>query len=268
MTNISLSNPYFKELADEHRIWLASFDARHQMNWNRLLKGNIEAACCEAAVRRILKNFNVVVEPNEHLRSDGSGPDFYCKVSGSPFYAEVTCILRSTATELTGISDEPTSANWFPPFGITEAIFSKCVGKAKQCREMDAPTLVIVGTFHVNVAMTCIEKVIVSSVLTGKTRIVWNIDITTGEQSGETYQLTEFEGAAFLEPDAQHEVGFKRSSISGVVLCGLGISRCLGVLHPNPARPFDPALLSEVEFGRIDLDRSNNQLNVHWPSGV
>lgn len=266
-STVSLSNTYFQELANEHRDWLTSFDSRHLANWDRLLNGNVEAACCEAAVRRLLASFGVYVEPNEQLRQDGSGPDFRCEASGSHFYTEVTCVLCSTATERTGISEEPSGFAPFAPFGMTEAIFSECVGKAKQCRDMDGPTLVAVGTFHGFAAMACFQKVIVSSVLTGKTKMAWDINISTGQQAGETYQLTELEKAAFLKPDTQQEVGFARSSISGLMLCGLGISRVLGVLHPNPARPFDPALLPNIEFGRVGLDRSSRQLHVNWPNG-
>lgn len=267
MAAASLDNPYFQELAEDHSGWLASFDERHMANWKRLLNGNVEAACCEAAVRRLLQCFGVSVEPNEQLREDGSGPDFRCESNGTPFYTEVTCILCSTATAKTGISEEPSSFAPFDLFGMTEAIFSKCVRKDDQCHDMDAPTLVAVGTFHGFAAMTCFDKVIVSSVLTGKTKLSWNIDVLTGKQAGEPYQLTNLEKAAFLKPDPQQEVGFARSSISGVILCALSLSRCLGVLHPNPDRSFDTALLPNVEFGRVELDRVSRQLRVRWANG-
>lgn len=266
MVAASIQNPYFQELANEHRAWLASFAKQHLANWERVLIGNIEAACCEAAVRRLLTSFGISVEPNEQLRPDGGGPDFQCDANGSKFYTEVTCVLCSTATARTGMPEEPHCGS-FNPFGMTEAIFSECVEKASQCRDMDAPTLVAIGTFHGFAAMSCFQKVIVSSVLTGKTKIGWKIDITTGQQAGQTYQLTELEKAAFLKPDSFQEVGFARSSISGLLLCGLGISRCLGVLHPNPARPFDPSMIANIEFGRVELDRSSRQLRVQWPNG-
>lgn len=261
-----IQNRYFQKLANEHRSWLASFAEQHLANWERLLKGNVEAACCEAAVRKLLESLGIFVQPNEQLRADGGGPDFKCDANGFKFYVEVTCVLCSTATARTGIPEEP-HCGAINPFGMTEAIFSECVQKASQCRDMDAPPLVAIGTFHGFAAMACFQKVIVSSVLTGKTKIGWDIDITTGKQAGQTYQLTELEKAAFLKPDPLQEVGFARSSISGLLLCGLGISRCLGVLHPNPARPFDPALIENVEFGRVELDRASRQLRVQWPNG-
>jgi len=267
MDECALDKTYTNELAAEHRAWLNSFDLCHLDHWKRLLNENSEAAYCEAAVRRLLASFGVSVEPNEQLRADGGGPDYWCFRNKSHFYTEVTCVLRATAAAKTGISEEPRRKGLIAPFGMIEAIFSECVSKAKQCRDMDAPTIVAVGTFHSFAAMSCFKKVIVSSVLTGKTKTAWNIDISTGQQAGEMYQLTELEKAAFLKPDPQQEVGFARSSISGLLLCGLGISRYLGVLHPNPARPFDPMILKEVEFGRVEFDRASRQFHVTWPNG-
>ena len=184
-----------------------------------------------------------------------------------PFYTEVTCVLRTTAMKKTDLSEKSRGFAPYAPIGMIEAIFTECVGKAKQCRDMDAPTIVAVGTFHSFAAMSCFKKVILSSVLTGQTRMAWNIDISTGHQDEETYQLTELEKAAFLKPDPEEEVGVARASISGLLLCGLGISLYLGVLHPNPARPFDPMILKEVQFGRVEFDRASRQFHVTWPNG-
>jgi hypothetical protein len=267
MCEIPLDADYISELEAEHREWLSSYASRHLANWDRLRKGNHEAACCEAAFRRQLIFLGATVQPNEVLRADGSGPDFRCSSNGSHLYVEVTCVLRSTATQKSGIMDG--STGWAPlnPFGMIDAIFSECTNKASQRRNMDAPTIVAVGTFHANAARICFERLTVASVLTGKTKMSLDIDLGTGEQDGATFEVTGLEKAAFLKPDSQEEVGFARCSISGVVLCGLGISRCLVVLHPNPAKPFDPALLPGIDFGSVVIDRITGQLRVSWTGG-
>jgi hypothetical protein len=267
---LTLSNPYWAALADEHRRWLAPFDSQHLKNWERMLRADIEAALCEAGVRHRLEELGVAVEPNERLAGACGGPDFRCVSGAGKFYIEVTCIQIATAEEKTGIKDEPKRE--FAPFnvmGMAEAVFSECVGKAAQCANLDAPALVAVGTFHSTAAMVGFEKVLVNSVLTGKTMMAWNIDISTGNQVGDTYQTTELHKAAFLRPDNTQEIGYARSSISGVLLCGLGTlpGQCLGVLHPNPARPFDPSALPGIEFGEVEIDRDSRQLRVHWPRG-
>ncbi len=246
---------------------MSSYASRHLANWDRLRKGNLEAACCEAAFRRHLISLGVIVEPNEVLRANGSGPDFRCSSNGSHFYVEVTCVLRSTATQKSGILDGSTRWAAFDPCGMIDAIFSECANKASQCRDMDAPTIVAVGTFHANAARTCFKRAQVASVLTGKTKIAWDIDTFSGQQTGDSYQVTALEKAAFLKPDLREGVGFARCSISAVLLCGLGISRCLGVLHPNPAKPFNPAVLPGIVFGSIEIDRATGRLRVSWTGG-
>ena len=267
MCEIPLDTEYISDLAEEHRAWLSSYGSKHLANWDRLLKGNVEAACCEAAFRRHLISLGVIVEANEVLRANGSGPDFRCSSNGSHFYVEVTCVLRSTATQKSGILDGSTRWAAFDPCGMIDAIFSECANKASQCRDMDAPTIVAVGTFHTNAAMTCFKRAYVTSVLTGKSKMAWDIDTCTGQQTGDSYQVTALEKAAFLKPDLREGVGFARCSISGVLLCGLGISRCLGVLHPNPARSFDPSLLPSIDFGSVEIGRTTCQLRVHWTGG-
>lgn len=265
--SLTLNNPYWKKLAEEHRAWLAAFDPQYLANWEKMLKADSEAALCEAGVRQRLQAEGVSVEPNERLTGNCGGPDFRCSIKDSTFYVEVTCISISTVEARTGLPAMPSPGmKAFPPFGMTEAVFAECVNKAKQCGNLDAPALVAVGTFHTEGAMLGFKKIIVASVLTGKTKIAWNIDMATGQQAGDTFQMTELESAAFLKPDKTQEVGFARSSISGVLLCGLGClpGQFLGVLHPNPARPFDPALLPGVNLGQVQLDRTSRQLHVTW----
>ena len=270
MTDISLANPYFKELADEHRTWLKSFDARHLANWEKLLNGDAEPAFCEVAVRRLLESFGVTVSPNEDLKTNGGGPDFRCEKNGAHFYVEVTCVLRDKFTERTGVSEiipEEPVASSFDGFAMTEAIMRECSGKAKQCGGMDAPTIVAVGTFHVLAPTFFSYKPLVSSILTGKPQLVWNIDVRTGMEAGESQHLTHLENAAFLKPDNGQQIGFARSSISGLLLCGLSSSRCLGILHPNPARPFDAKNMPNVEFANVQLDQASQRMQITWLNG-
>ena len=216
-----------------------------------------------------MQSLGLKVEPNESLSGNG-GPDFRCEAGADHFYVEVTCITIANAEKKTQIGVEPNpEATPFNVMGMTEAIFAKCMDKAPQCANLDGPALVAVGTFHPNAAMFAFGKTLVGCSLTGKTKIAWDINIKTGHQVGGIYQITELDAAAFLCPDKSQEVGYARSSISGVLLCSLGISpiKCLGVLHPNPGRPFDPALLPDIEFGEVQIDRTSKSLRVHWPRG-
>jgi hypothetical protein len=239
-------------------------------NREKMLRADSEAALCEAGVRRRLVLSGVSVEPNESLTGKCGGPDFRCTCGQDHFYVEVTCMLIATAEQVSGIKLGQTGS--FSPnvWGMAEEVFDKCQKKATQCANLDGPALVAVGTFHTDAALFGFTKVQLSGMLTGQTKLAWTIDTESGQQIGDTHQTTELESAAFLmKLDSTQEVGFARNSISGLLLCGLGSRpvRCLGVLHPDPARPFDPAFLRDVEFGEVEVDRPSGQLRVRWTGG-
>jgi len=264
---LSWPNQYWDALADEHRRWLGAFDEQYLRNWEKLLKADDEAAMAEARMRQMLEQWGVQVEPNEDLTGRSQRPDFRCSKGEAAFYVEVTCISKETATAKTGIPDGPHGMTACSP--LNDAIFSECKGKASQCGNTDGPCLLAVGTFHTFAAMFSFKKPVVGWLLTGEAKLAWNIDMRTGEQVGENYQITELYSAAFLRPDLNEEVGFARSSISGLLLCSYGSEKfCkIGVLHPHPARPFDPSLLADVTFGTVSIDRQSRQLHVSWPEG-
>ena len=267
MAALSWPNPFLDQLADEHRNWLSPFDLQYLRNWERLLNADDEAAMVEARVRGILQGYGIVVEPNEDLTGAQQQPDFRCMAGATEFYVEVTCISKDVATAKTGIPDE--SHGLTACRSLNDAIFSACRGKAGQCGNVDGPALLAVGTFHTFAAMHSFKRPVVDWLLTGEPKMAWNIDMRTGEQVGDDYQVTDFYSAAFLRPDKTQEVGVARSSISGLMLCGLGSDppRLIGVLHPNPAHAFDPSVLPDVEFGHVELDRQSRRLHVSWPGG-
>jgi len=274
---LTLSNPYWTALADEHRQWLSRFNSQYRKNWERMLNADIEAALCEASVRRRLEDCGVTVDPNESLTGTCGSPDFRCVRGDSHFYVDATCIEITTAEVRTGIRETTgTRKEWkleFAPYnimGMTDAVFAECKGKAAQCANLDGPALVAVGTFHSTAAIFGFKKVLVNYILSGEIKMAWDIEISAGQRIGTAYHTTALRKAAFLRPDHYQEIGYARSSISGLLLCGLGTlpGQCLGVLHPNPARPFAPALLPGIEIGEVQIDVASKQLRVRWPGAM
>lgn len=266
---LDLNNKFWKAYVEAHEAWLSGFDPRYLAAWRRLLNNDDEAALCESGVRDRLQEHGVTVEPNEKLDGDKTGgPDFRCTVNGRHFYVEVTCVSRATASERMGLTgdEEPHKLTPYKGFGMVEAVFDECVNKAKQCAGQDAPTLVAVGTFHFDGSTLGLRKTALNCVFTGTAKIAWDIPLVDGVEPGEAYQITELENAAFIKPDKREEVGFARASISGVLLCGFGSlpGTFLGVLHPNPARPFDCSLLPNVDFGSVAINRETRKLSVTW----
>ena len=259
-------NSALDALAAEHRTWLSrpGLDLQYLRNWTKLYNADYEAAMTEAAVRRLLERQNVVVEPNESLTGASQAPDYRCWSAGRKFYVEVTCISIVKATKETGISEvRPLQVSHYGL--LTNSIFCACQRKAMQCDKLDAPALVAIGTFHSFASMVCFGKTKISMVLTGTTSFSWTINLTKGTPVGDPYQSTELRSAAFLKPDPTQTIGFARNSISGLLLCGAGDGSVIGVLHPNPALPFDPAALPNIEFGTVEIDQNSGQLDVRWP---
>jgi hypothetical protein len=264
---LSLTNSHWQVLIVEHRQWLSRFDEQHLVDWNNLLNNNSEAALCEAATRRLLEREGIVVEPYKRHEGNSRRPDFHCHSGEATFYVEVTCVQITTAESRSSISADPIGHSPFNVFGMIDAVVDKLSGKTTQCADLDAPALVVVGTFHTVAAMVGFKKPLVSCILTGKTNVAWDIDIDSGQHVAETHEVAEPNSSAFLRRDKTDGIGFARSPISGVLACGFGSKpgKCLGVLHPNPARPFHPALLPNIDFGEVDIDESMGRLCVHWP---
>jgi len=218
-------------------------------------------------MRRFLQRSNVTVYPNEDLTGAEQRPDFRCAYVGDTFYVEVTCISTTKATEETGLNPEkPGSTNYRP---LNDSVFEACRAKAPQCGNLDNPALVAVCTFHGPAAMLSFSKGRVDMLLTGETKITWNIDIQTGSQVGETFQSTDFRSAAFLRPNKQNGFGFARNSISGLLLCGVGFEppNVVGILHPNPARPFRPQVFPHTAFCEVQIDNASGTLSTTWIGG-
>jgi hypothetical protein len=259
---------FLNELEAEHRVWLSCFDEQYLRNWEKLRDADYEAAMTEASVRRILQRHGVMVEPNEDLAGSTRRPDFRCEKDGQRFYVEVTCVAIEKVVEETGLP-HPTERGARHYSSLNDAFWGACKRKASQCGNLGGPAIVAVGTFHTTASVICLGKPHIDMLLTGETKLAWNIDMRTGSAVGDTYQITELRSAVFLRPDKDTEVGFARGSISALLVCGLGVEppRTLGVRHPNPERPFPSEILPDIEFGEVEIDRASGRMQVKWPKG-
>lgn len=275
MAGSLLGKRFFDNLAAEHRTWLSAFDPQHLANWEKVLNADQESALAEAGVRRLLQRYGTRVEPNEDLTGSEQRPDFRCESNGSTFEVEVTRISIAKTTKITGlaedaitnVAEEPVIFEDIRP--LNDAVFVACKGKARQCGDAPHPTLLAVATFHYGAAVFCLDKSEISELLTGRTRMRLSLGGPSAERPGEAYLITDLHSAAFLQFDGSRQVGFARSSISGLIMCGLGADppQVIGVLHPNPARRFAPTLLPEIEFGQVTVDWATSKMLVNWPRG-
>lgn len=257
-------NDALLKLAVRHRRWLSMFSPQYLANWDKMHNADYEAAMTEARIREFLQRKRILVEPNEKLTGDCGGPDFQCLAKGKLFYVEVANISIDNATE--GFGLKPNESGPCNPAWMAEAIWAKCKGKAVQCGGLDAPTLIAVGTFHSEAAVSGFRKKELANVLVGKTALGFDVNLAAPGPIDEFHQIASLEKSAFLRPDPASEVDFLRSSISGVLCCAVGIypMKVRGVLHPASVRPFDCACLPKILFAHVKIDRVSKQLFVEW----
>jgi hypothetical protein len=216
----------------------------------------------------VLSEHKVKVEPYEDLSS--GGPDFRCTKGNKCFYVEVTGISKDTATEKTGLSDEPPKPSRVQRFGLpTQRIFYEICNKASQCTDLDEPCIVAICTLHFQAGALCFGKLEVEHLLTGTPQITLKIDPEQGRAIGDTYQSTELRDSAFIRIHKSFgsQVEFARNPISAVLLCGFGCRPpdIVGALHPNPNHQFDRTLLPNIKFGRLGEGwQQTGQLRVEW----
>src|SRR5216684_6135719 len=137
MLNSPNSNPFLNGLATTHRAWLAGFDPQYQLNWEKLLVAQPEAAMSEAGIRAMLQARSVRVEPGEDLTGSRQSLDFRCSCNGTVFFVEVTHISIEKAADKSGIPAEFTGASHYRP--LNDLIFNACRGKAAQCAAVGHP---------------------------------------------------------------------------------------------------------------------------------
>jgi len=261
--NKSLKQDY-SWLIDEHRKWLNQFCKEASSKWEKLLKNDVEAALCEAGTRKLLADNEVQVKPNDHL-SNG-GPDFLCNKNDGTFYVEVTCITKDAATKATGLSD-PLQGPCLYAF-LTERIRSEVSNKTQQCSNLDAPCIIVIGTFHFEAGIHCFSKYAAGQVLTATPKLTGRFDSQSCQVVGQLYQSTDLVDSAFIreKKDSPGQMEYARNPISAILLClfDFGEWSPIGILHPNPNHKFDRGLLADIEFCRLADGYQTGELSVEW----
>ena len=226
---------------------------------------------CEAAVRRFLVASGISVSPNENLSGTSKAPDVRCQRGSSHFYVEVRSISIRRATQISGLCDEAQIQSAINPTPLTSEVFEICKEKASQCSHADAPVLLAIATAHSRAAMLSLSPPYPDMVLCGKTTMTVHLNRETLKSEGGVQLDSELYSAAFLKPDRGDGIESARSSISGLLLCGITLGKSpsemwvVGVLNPKPTRQFDPQLLPGIRFGTVEVDREAGQLCTRWP---
>ena len=262
MDSMDINLTFYERELGNHRAWLGAAGPRRVERWELLLRNDWEAAIVEALAREFLQSEVPGTRPFDDPES--GGPDLVCHHPEGHFYVEVTCLRESTVTSQTGLLPYGGEGGFY--FTLTLSILRKCINKARQCGKLDAPCLLLIGTLHREGAEVCFNRFHVEDVLLGEGMITAPFDPEVGE-TGDIRETRNVEKAAFIKGDAGkgNLFGPARRSISGLLLCGFSRRKpdVLGVLHPCPARAFDPSLLPNVTFGRV-VETAGGSKQVEW----
>ena len=260
-------NERYENEVKEYTHWIQSFGNDRLTRWKNLLQSNPESALCEAMTCQLLINNGCSVEPFEDLSS--GGVDFKCIKNQQEFFVEVTCISQEKVTDKTKLADDINAgATYYRP--LTKVFWNELCRKVSQCSGLNAPCIVVFGTYHFRGGCLCFNDRKAEEILTGKPYIAMAFDPNKGKAVGEPYQETDLESAAFLRPIKKEQgkgIEYARNPISAVLLCPFGTSRpnIVGVLHPNPNFLFDRKLLPKVKFGKLKEGyKTTGILQVEW----
>lgn len=249
------------EKLDDHRRWLDGYNPQHKRKWEEQLQQNSDGAKCEMLVRMLLEENGNKVMPNADLSAKKKAPDFRCTQEGQLFYVEVTCVDSDRATRVTSLEPKPEAmAKAYAFADINQALFEKLEKKHAQCKHLEHPVLVAIGTLHFHASALTFHDRFVRELLTGKGYVSANLSHVK-----KTFLSTQLEYASFLQQDAlTGEIVTIHKAVSGLLLCGFGCEPSIvnGLLHPEPSHVFDRCLLKNVPFFRLASGYDAGQLSV------
>lgn len=249
-----------KEIVEAHKEHLRTSFPKHHKKFLRILKGDAEAAQAEAAVFALLKAQRLRPEPADDPGTGGT--DFLRRPTiRPPFVVEVTNLSQDSISRHSHIpGDQFEGGGAFEM--VTEALFAKVRKKAEQLADYPHARVLAVTTSH-HAAVSLFDALGAEWLLTSEPRITY-----PPEAPSEAFkETTDLASSIFFRPNDKHEIVPCRQSVSAVLLVGLYDDQCqvLGILHPEPAYPFDIGNFQEVPFVRVsEWPIVEGELKTEW----
>lgn len=248
------------EILIEYSQWLETFGQGPFHEFNQI--SDQEAKLTQVKFGKQFKDWGFTIEPI--FDDKNKSPDFSCSKDGCKFEVEVTCIKTDTIEKVTGLKNIDDGKPSFHGT-ITNAVFNETIGKTKQCSERGIPVILAIGIFHSKSPLLLMPHLL-EECLTGKSYITMDFDPAQGKAVGGVYQTTKLEQSVCLkQPKVPDDSIFARKPISGIIFGGFGVypNHYVGLLHPSPNYPIDPAIFPSIKFGKL-IEQQNNLLKVEW----
>ncbi|HEY6195527.1 MAG TPA: hypothetical protein VI504_10830 [Candidatus Eisenbacteria bacterium] len=188
------------------------------------------------------------------------GPDLLCssEIAGE-FSVEVTALDGDALADRTGIPNQAESGGgWFSD--DTLKLQSVVKRKASQLSVSSLPRVLAICASH-PASSALLGRVGAEELMTSPPRYTVPVD----DEPAGVQADTDLEQSAFLRLTEAGLVAVRRS-VSAILLIviwddGLNV---MGLLHPDPARPWEPAALPAVPFLRLEWPVRGQRLKLEW----
>lgn len=240
------------EIVDSYWVFLARnhYEA-HLERFKQRLKSDQKAAEAEAVVFCLL--WSAKVRPDIFEDPGTGGPDFCCSPhSEDKFLVEVTSLESMAVSLKSKLPQKLTGAGSGAYRLITDKLRAVAGSKTKQVANYALPRVL---------AITCAYDFAGLLMDRGAARVLMTsastYSVPIGERSLPPSVTTDLRDAAFCRLDKSNASNWAvipcRQSISAILLIQIypSYTRTVGLLHPEPAIPFNPHLLPQVPYVRF-----------------
>jgi hypothetical protein len=249
------------QVIDSYKLWLEVKAPDHRKEFLHRLTASPEAARAEAAVFGLLRKCRLNPRPGEVIGQ--GGPDFICEpASADAFIVEVTALSPDAVSAKSRLPhrEKANHVGWFDR--ITTSLLREAINKTPQLANYPMPRLLVLATEHEGAALLMNARS-AEELLTGTTMISGRI----GDLAGDLKTTTYLSNSVFCRLGADG-VEPARQSISAILLASIteGSISVIGLLHPEPAIAFSPAVFARVHFVRFATwpIRAGHPLRTEW----
>jgi hypothetical protein len=249
-----------QELVKAYLLFLEVCYRDHLKPFEDTLGSDPDAAKAEAVVFSWLRLQRH--RPNLAESPGVGGVDYLCTPEArGPFLVEVTHLNRDAVVQRSGWPDELSDVA--RTFGqITPNLWSKARAKAPQLAGHEVPRVLAICLSHIG-ASVLLDRLAAQWLMISEPKIELPLTLT-GEPKPARH-VTDLRNAAFFKPQDGAIVPV-RQSISAILLIAIWEDQLevVGMLHPEPAVPFDYHSLGDVPFLRVQWPIVADEIRTEW----
>ena len=246
------------EIVQAYSVFLEVHYPDHLRAFRLRTASELNAASAEAVIFSWLRWHSLSPAPAD---APGlGGPDFLCSPPlGAPFLLEVTSLNPDAVSQRSGWPEELSDrAHSFAM--ITPQLWSKAKNKAAQLGGHEVARILAVCLTHVG-AGALLSTLAAEWLMTSEPKL----SVPVGGSKMAIREVTDLSKSAFLAVRDGNIIAV-RKSISAVLLVAIWEHEIhsVGILHPEPAVPFDYRCLIELPFLRLEWPVGEGILKTEW----